>query len=131
MIVTVRRFCTLPSLTVRRVVLVRPQAFQQKKSAMKLNDAQIERTLNQMQAEAVPPDHPLIPRLVELFGEHTYFLNSSGLTIVEPVRGDNGAQPLGLVVNVASWADENSPELRAHEPEATDILVAMESGTAH
>ena len=45
-----------------------------------------------------------------LFGEHTYFLDSTGLTIVEPVRGDGA--PLGLVVNIASWTDAISPELR-------------------
>ena len=31
--------------------------------AMKLNSAQIERTLNQIEAEAIPADHPLMPQL--------------------------------------------------------------------
>ncbi len=96
---------------------------------MKLNSAQIERTLHQMEAEPVPPDHPLMPELERLFGEHSYFLDSSGLTIVEPVRGDGA--PLGLVVNIASWTDASSPELSAHEPEATDSMIALDTGGPH
>jgi len=51
---------------------------------MKLTSAQIERTLNQFEAQAIPEDHPLLPRLNELFGDHTFFIDSDGLNIVEP-----------------------------------------------
>jgi hypothetical protein len=42
---------------------------------MKLNAAQLERTATQLQAEPIPDDHPLIPRLNQMFGDHTYFLD--------------------------------------------------------
>ncbi len=51
---------------------------------MKLTSAQVERTLSQFEAQAIPDSHPMVPRLSELFGEHTFFLNSDGLNIVEP-----------------------------------------------
>ena len=47
---------------------------------MKLTSAQIERTLSQFEAQAIPESHPLLPRLNELFGDHTFFLDSNGLT---------------------------------------------------
>jgi len=43
---------------------------------MKLNAAQLERTTTQLQAEVIPDDHPLIPRLNRMFGDHTYLLDS-------------------------------------------------------
>ena len=48
---------------------------------MKLTSAQIERTLSQFEAEAIPDSHPALPRLNELFGDHTFFLDSKGLTL--------------------------------------------------
>ena len=51
---------------------------------MKLTSAQVERTLSQFEAQAVPDSHPMVPELNELFGDHTFFLDSNGLNIVEP-----------------------------------------------
>jgi hypothetical protein len=55
---------------------------------MKLNSAQLERTLGQFEAQAIPDDHPVIPQLNDLFGEHTFLLDSHGLNIVEPVEAE-------------------------------------------
>ena len=52
---------------------------------MKLSPAQVERTVNQLQIEAIPDNHPLVPQLNRLFGEHSYFLDQNGLSIVEPL----------------------------------------------
>src|SRR5437870_4339539 len=46
-----------------------------KERAMKLNSAQLERTLGQFEARAIPDHHPVIPQLNDLFGEHTFFLD--------------------------------------------------------
>jgi hypothetical protein len=45
---------------------------------MKLTSAQVERTLTQFQGEAIPDNHPVIPQLNSLFGEHTFFLEPPG-----------------------------------------------------
>src|SRR5690349_11037992 len=101
---------------------------------MKLTSAQVERTLSQFQAEAIPDDHPVIPQLNNLFGEHTFFLDSLGLNIVEPA--DAGAErPTGRasptqsakVVNLATWSDDNPTRLEPHEPELTDVVVVLGS----
>jgi len=54
---------------------------------MRLTSALVERTLNQFDAQVIPDSHPVIPQLKGVFGDHTFFLNSSGLNIVEPTEG--------------------------------------------
>ncbi len=92
---------------------------------MKMNDAQIERTLNQFDAQAIPPGHPVMAQLERLFGEHTYFLDSHGLNIVEPLETEQSDGELAVVVNLASWADESAASLQPHEPESTEVLVSL------
>lgn len=100
---------------------------------MKMNAAQIEQTLQQFQAEAVPVGHPVISQLEPLFGDHTYFLDDKGLNIVEPVddeQQDGGRQ--AVVVNLADWNDravKNS--LAPHPPEVTDLVIALEADLPH
>ena len=50
---------------------------------MRLSAAQVEMAETQLKAEAIPETHPLIPKLNELFGDHTYFLDNNGLSVVE------------------------------------------------
>jgi hypothetical protein len=99
---------------------------------MKLSPAQVEKTVSQLQIEAIPDSHPLVPQLNRLFGEHTYFIDKNGLNIVEPATGDidvaeGDANGMGVVVNVAHWTSANPPKLEAHEPQPTESLVALKT----
>jgi len=89
---------------------------------MKLTSAQVERTLRQFEAQAIPDNHPVIPQLSNLFGDHTFFLNDNGLSIIEPAPEVPQA---ARVVNLANWSDENL--LAPHEPEPTDAIIELES----
>ena len=53
---------------------------------MKMNSTQIDKTLHQLDGQAIPVEHPVMVQLERLFGEHTYFLDGRGLNIVEPVE---------------------------------------------
>ena len=53
---------------------------------MKLNSAQVQRTLDQFEADVIPDENPVIAKLNDLFGEHTFFLDQHGLNIVEQVE---------------------------------------------
>ena len=65
---------------------------------MKLNSAQVERTLGQLEARVIPDESPVIPQLNDLFGEHTFFLDQRGLNIVEPVAAAGPAAERAKVV---------------------------------
>jgi hypothetical protein len=98
---------------------------------MKMTSAQIEQTLAQMDAEAIPAEHPAMPQLRRLFGDHTYFLDSNGLNIVEPVEGEQVDARMGVVVNLATWADTEEASLQPHPPASTELLVNLETETRH
>jgi hypothetical protein len=99
---------------------------------MKLTSAQVERTLSQFKAEALPDNHPVVPQLNNLFGEHTFFLDSHGLNIVEPTEAAGtgteaveAATQRAEVVNIANWSSGNPTTLKPHEPEPTDVIVTL------
>ena len=95
---------------------------------MRLSAAQVEKAESQLHAEAIPENHPLIPKLNELFGDHTYFLDNRGLSVVEQAAQDSsmpGAGAKVVVVNLANWTDSDPPKLEAHEPELTDSTVTL------
>jgi hypothetical protein len=62
---------------------------------MKLTEARIDSALSQLEAQAIPENHPATVQLGELFGDHTFFLDSGGLTILEPVKTDGAARGHG------------------------------------
>lgn len=93
---------------------------------MKMTPAQVERTLSQLQAQAVPDDHPAVAELSELFGDHTFFLDSNGLNVIEPIEPGAPSRHSGKVVNIANWSDATLTSLAPHDPEATDVIVVLE-----
>jgi len=69
---------------------------------MRLTPTLVERTLNQFEAQAIPDNHPAVPELNRIFGDHTFFLDGNGLHIVEPAAGDEEGSASGKVVKLAS-----------------------------
>jgi hypothetical protein len=99
---------------------------------MKMNSAQIEQTLHQLNAEAIPVEHPVMQQLERLFGNHTYFLDGKGLNIVEPVEVEqNSSRRRGVVVNLADWTDAKTSSLQPHEPESTDLVIDLGTDSLH
>ena len=94
---------------------------------MKLTSAQVERTLTQFEGEVIPDNHPVVPQLNSVFGEHTFFLDSHGLNIVEPAETSEAGVQSAKVVNLADWSDANPKRLEPHEPEPTDVIVTLGS----
>jgi hypothetical protein len=91
---------------------------------MRLTSAQVERALDQFEAQAIPDDHPVTAQLSDLFGDHTFFLDTKGLNVVEPVDpaiDDETAK----VVNLADWADDSLTRLAPHPPQVTEIVIAL------
>jgi hypothetical protein len=97
---------------------------------MKLSSTQAQWTLEQLEDHAgfgdavvIPDDNPNLPKLNSLFGDHTFFIGSAGLHIVEPTVPDTET---AHVIEVASWQDASRSTLVRHDPEPTDIVVALE-----
>lgn len=81
----------------------------------------------QIGAEALPDEHPSASELKEIFGDHTFFLDQEGLTIVVPEPASDNAS--GNVVKIASWT-ESREELQLHEPQVQPTVIDIESGRA-
>lgn len=96
---------------------------------MKLTQPRLDRALSQLNAQAVPENHPVMAQLSNLFGDHTFFLDAEGLTIIEPAKPrDDGAGEAekGQVVKLASWVDETRASLAPHAREYTEIVVVLD-----
>jgi len=93
---------------------------------MKLNSEQVKRTMMQMEAEVLPDDHPAIARLNSVFGDHTYFVDRSGLKVLEPADTRDIEGQTGEIVSLAEWSDASLTSLRPHEPEPTGVIVVLE-----
>ena len=94
---------------------------------MKLNSTQVKQTLSQFDAQVLPDDHPAVAQLNNLFGEHTFFLDGSGLKVLEPAGAPAMEPRTGEVVSLADWSDSSLTSLRPHEPEMTGVVVVLES----
>ena len=94
---------------------------------MRLTSAMVERTLSQFEAEPIPDNHPVVPQLRGLFGDHTFFLDGNELNIVEPAEASQEGVQAGKVVNLASWNDADPPKLAPHEPEPTEVVIVLGS----
>jgi hypothetical protein len=105
--------------------IARKRSLEAKRSEqMKLNSEMVDRTLSQIDAQAISEDHPLVPRLKTMFGDHTFFINASGLNIIERLKE---RPQRGTLLNVASWDDTKEGTLIARdEPESTDVTVELE-----
>ena len=91
---------------------------------MKMDATMVEKTLSQFEAQAIPEEHPVLPQLNRMYGDHTFFLNNDGLHIVEPTAGQSEADT-GTIVRLASWNDADRTSLAPHEPEATEVTVDL------
>jgi hypothetical protein len=93
---------------------------------MKLNSVQTKQALSQFEAEVLPDDHPAREQLSGIYGDHTFFLASNGLNVLEPADKAEAKGQTGEIVSLASWSDETLSSLRPHEPEPTGVIVMLE-----
>jgi hypothetical protein len=94
---------------------------------MKLNSTQLKQTLSQLDAQVLPDDHPAVTQLNNLFGDHTFFLDGSGLNVLEPAETPEKEIQTGEIVSLASWSDATLTSLSPHEPEPTGVVIVLES----
>jgi hypothetical protein len=93
---------------------------------MRLNETQLKQTLNQMDAEVLPDTHPATAQLTDLFGDHTFFLDQSGLKVLEPAETSASDVQTSQVISLADWSDATLTSLKPHSPEPTGTVVIFD-----
>jgi len=99
-----------------------------KEQVMKLNATQVKQALSQFEAQVLPDDHPAATQLSSIYGDQTFFLDDSGLKVLEPVGEPAMEAQTGEIVSLADWSDATLTSLRPHEPEMTGVVVVLEMG---
>ena len=92
---------------------------------MKLNEAQISKTLSQFRAQVLSEDHPAVAQFCELFGHHTFFLDARGLNVLELLEVPGMEAQDGEVICLADWGDADFTKLRTHQPEPTGVVIRL------
>jgi hypothetical protein len=92
---------------------------------MKFNSVLVEQAVTQLGAEPIPDQHPAIPQLNQVFGEHKFFLDPNRLHIVEPDAPNEAGEQTGKVVKVAGWSDAQRTSLSPQPPEPTGIVIVL------
>lgn len=92
---------------------------------MRLNSAQVTQALSQMEAQVLPDDHPAVTELTDVFGDHTFFLDESGLKVLEPTEVPETDVQSSEVVSLADWSDATLTSLKPHAPEPTGTVVVF------
>jgi len=93
---------------------------------MRLNETQLKQTLNQINAEVLPDNHPAAAQLCDLFGDHTFFLDQSGLKVLEPAETSASDVQTSQVISLADWSDATLTSLKPHAPEPTGTVVIFD-----
>jgi hypothetical protein len=93
--------------------------------AMKLNEAQISKILSQFRAQVLAEDHPAAAHFCELFGQHTFFLNATGLHVLEMLEVPGMEAEDGEVISLADWSDADFTKLTTHQPEPTGLVIRL------
>jgi hypothetical protein len=92
---------------------------------MKLNEAQISKTLAQFRAQVLAEDHPAVAQFRELFGPHTFFLDARGLHVLELLEVPGMEAQHGEMVSLADWSDADFTKLTTHQPEPTGVVIDL------
>ena len=66
-----------------------------------------------------------VTQLTKMFGDHTFFLDGSGLKILEPGEVPEMGSQSGEVVSLADWSDATLTSLRPHDPKPTGMTVVF------
>jgi hypothetical protein len=100
-------------------------ANERQEQPMKLSSTQVKQTLRQMDAQVLPDDHPAVTQLTDVFGDHTFFLDESGLKVLEPTEMPEAELESGEVLSLADWTDATLTSLKPHAPEPTGTIVVF------
>ncbi|MEZ5669843.1 MAG: hypothetical protein R3F55_20875 [Alphaproteobacteria bacterium] len=97
---------------------------------MKLSSQQVVSVKTALGADPLEDHNPAMDSLVKAFGEHTFYVFTDGLFVLEPVNDAAMAGDPARLVLVAAWTDEKRNALQKVQPQATDAIVDLSAGPA-
>lgn len=97
---------------------------------MKLNDRQTAAVKASVNIDALDPENPAVPQLVEAFGDHTFFVVTEGLFILEEVDNPDLPGTPAEFILVAGWADEQKSALKGVQPTRSNTVIDLETPPA-
>lgn len=97
---------------------------------MKLNSEQVGTIRTGVGADPIPETHAVMADLLSTFGEHTYYLDQSGLVIWEWLHGPQAEKQPVVAVKLAGWVDDTKTTLQPHDPEVTETVVELAGGAS-
>ena len=94
---------------------------------MKLNSNQIAAVKQDLSADPLEEENPAMASLRQAFGDHTFYVGSEGLFVVEPVEDDAhpGERHGRVLLLVAAWTDEEKKALQPVPPQQTAKIVDL------
>lgn len=92
---------------------------------MKLSSHQVAAVKRELGADPIDANNPATAELSNVFGEHTFYLATDGLFIVEPVETTEIPGEPAQIIRIAAWVDERKQELQPVPPEATEQVLDL------
>lgn len=97
---------------------------------MKLTSNQTAAVKQRVNIDPIDEENPVVEPLRQAFGDHTFYIVSDGLFVLEPVNDPGqGDEPVQFVL-VAAWTDETKNALKAVEPHQTGTVIDLAIATA-
>ena len=98
---------------------------------MKLNSNQIASVKLDLSADPLDEENPAMGSLRQTFGDHTFYVRSEGLFIVEPVDDPLHPREPAQLVLVAAWTNEKKNALHPVPPQQTQTVVDLATTAAN
>ncbi|MCB1512264.1 MAG: hypothetical protein KDJ36_15295 [Hyphomicrobiaceae bacterium] len=95
---------------------------------MLLSETQIAAVRAQAGVDPVPADHTFRGQLAERYGDHTFYLGSGGLYILEPFGLPMPESDPAIFVNIAVWVDDSHSQLKTIPPVRVEHAVDLKAG---
>jgi hypothetical protein len=97
---------------------------------MKLNDQQIAAVKASVNIDAIDAENPAVPELVKAFGDHTFFVVTEGLFILEEVDNPELPGTPAEFILVAGWANEEKSALQGVRPTPSNTIIDLDTPPA-
>jgi hypothetical protein len=97
---------------------------------MKLTSTQAAAVKQRVNIDPIDDENPVIEPLRQAFGDHTFYIVSDGLFVLEEVTEQDGDSEQARFVMVAAWANEEKNALQPIEPQPTNTVIDLAGGDA-